>query len=242
MNTVKNSIISFLKTHLRDKPAVIGLSGGIDSSVVACLLAEAIGPEKVYGIAMPSSTNNTVDQVHAKQIADQLGIQFLVVDIEPIIHTYSRQSPYFKHVLAGANLKARIRMSLLYGQANAIGGLVIGTGNKSELSVGYFTKYGDGGVDLLPIGALYKYQVKKLAAELGVPNAIIEKAPTAGLLPGQTDELELGMSYEVLDAILQAMENESPLDDFNPDVVARVKALQASATHKLELPPIAPIK
>ena len=131
-------------------------------------------------------------------------------------------------------------MTLLYGKANAIDGLAIGTGNKSELQIGYFTKYGDGGVDLLPIGDLYKYQVYELAKELGVPESIISKAPSAGLFAGQTDEDELGLSYKELDAILEAIEKNSDLSKFDPGTVQHVQQLKAAAQHKLELPPIAP--
>lgn len=238
---MKDSILSFLKTYLQDKPAVIGLSGGIDSSVAAFLLTEAIGADKVYGISMPSDTNENIDQTHAEQVAKHLGIRFQVIPIEPIIKAYHDNTSFFKNSLAAANVKARIRMTLLYGQANVIDGLVVGTGNKSELAVGYFTKYGDGGVDLLPLGSLYKFQVKLLATELGVPTDIITKAPTAGLFTGQTDEAELGMSYEVLDAILQAIENKASLEGFAPEAVQRVRALVAKAAHKLVLPPIAQI-
>lgn len=238
---MKDSIVNFLKTYLKDKSAIIGLSGGIDSSVVAYLLAEAIGSDKVYGISMPSSTNASVDETHAEQVAKHLGIHFQTIPIEPIIKVYHNSASYFKNSLAAANVKARIRMTLLYGQANVIDGLVVGTGNKSELAVGYFTKYGDGGVDLLPLGSLYKFQVRLLAAELGIPADIITKPPTAGLSTGQTDERELGMSYEVLDAILQAIEHNTSLEGFSPETVTRVKGLKAKAAHKLDLPPIAPV-
>lgn len=238
---MKDSIVSFLKTYLQDKPTVIGLSGGIDSSVVAFLLAEAIGSDKIYGISMPSSTNDSIDQTHAEQVANHLGIHYQVIPIDQIIKTYHENAECFQHSLAAANLKARIRMTLLYGKANEVNGLVIGTGNKSELAVGYFTKYGDGGVDLLPLGSLYKFQVRLLAAELGVPVDIITKPPTAGLFTGQTDEAELGMSYEVLDAILQAIENKTSLEGFAPEAVKRVEDLKTKAAHKLDLPPIAAI-
>jgi len=129
-------------------------------------------------------------------------------------------------------------MSLLYGQANQINGLVMGTGNKTELMIGYFTKYGDGGVDFLPLGDLYKTQVRQLAVELGVEKEIIDRPPSAGLWAGQTDEDEIGMSYEQMDKILQAIENNNRLDEFDQAQINKIQAMMATARHKQDMAPI----
>jgi len=134
------------------------------------------------------------------------------------------------------NLKARIRMSFLYGKANKLNALVLGTGNKSEIMVGYFTKYGDGGVDLLPLGDLYKNEVRELAKNLGVPSEIINRPPSAGLWEGQTDEQELGISYEELDEILHAIENDQDLSGFDDDSVELVKKYTRDSEHKRKQP------
>lgn len=238
---MKDIIISFLKAQLGTAPAIIGLSGGIDSSVVAYLTAEAIGASNVYGIRMPSRTNTNLDLQHAEQVATALGIHYETITIDPILVAFHTASQDFQNATAGANLKARVRMTLLYGKANALGGRVVGTGNKSELATGYFTKYGDGGVDLLPIGGLYKFQVRALATELGIPTEIINKPPSAGLRSNQTDEADLGMTYDTLDSILQAIETGESLAEFPPEAVARVRDLTNIGAHKLVLPPIGPI-
>lgn len=235
----KAQLVTFLQTQLGDKSAVLGLSGGVDSAVVAYLLAAAIGPDKVHAMIMPAQSNVPTDTTDAQTVIDQLGIHSTIIQIDEFVRLYQTTLPDVKTPLAIGNLKARIRMSLLYAQANTINGLVVGTGNKSELSVGYFTKYGDGGVDLLPLGNLYKTQVWALAKELGVPATIIDKAPSAGLWPGQTDEAELGMTYQELDAMLQAIEQNQNLDHFDQVKLANVRQRMVQAKHKLAVPPIA---
>jgi NAD+ synthase len=233
---MKQAILSFLQKKVGDKPVVIGLSGGIDSTLVAFLCVEAFGADRVRGVVMPSPTTAKQDIADGEEVAELLGIRSATLPIEPLMREYTHTTDVFENDLARANLQARIRMTLLYGHANAHGAMVIGTGNKSEMLTGYFTKYGDGGVDLLPIAHLYKIQVWELAREMGVPQKFIDKAPTAGLQPGQTDEDEIGMSYQDLDAILQAMENDTPLNEFDATQVARVQELVSTTEHKRMVP------
>lgn len=233
-----NHIITFLKKFLVDKPAVLGLSGGIDSTVVAHLLAQAIPVNRIHGLIMPTRNNDPRDLEDAQRVADKLSIKTTIIELDSIIEVYQSQSNDFQHQLAKMNLASRSRMILLYGRANAVGGLVVGTGNRSELLTGYFSKYGDGGVDLLPIGHLYKTQVWELAKQLGVFPDIIAKVPTAGLMQGQTDEQDLGMSYQELDVILHAITKKESLSQFNETKVWRVQNLMTTAQHKLRSIPI----
>ncbi|PIT86723.1 MAG: NAD(+) synthase, partial [Candidatus Magasanikbacteria bacterium CG10_big_fil_rev_8_21_14_0_10_43_6] len=160
------------------------------------------------------------------------------IPIDPIVSTFTGAAPFFDMPLAVGNMKARVRMTLLYAKANQIGGLVLGTGNKTELLLGYFTKYGDAGVDVLPIASLYKHEVRALAKEMGVPQSILDAAPTAGLWAGQTDEQELGMTYHDADAILHALEKDAPLEEFDEETIAQVEARMHNSEHKRYLPPI----
>jgi len=181
--------------------AVLGLSGGLDSAVVAVLCARALGPDNVMALIMPSSVSRHSDVEDAKTLAASLGIHRKVIPIDPILRAFMEHLTHDR--MAIGNLMARIRMCLLYYHANHVNYLVVGTGNKSELSVGYFTKYGDGGCDILPIGDVYKTQVRRLARHLGVPEKIVKKEPSAGLWGGQTDEKDLGVTYKRLDMVLQ---------------------------------------
>jgi len=238
----KQTIIAFVKKQVGNKPVVIGLSGGLDSSVVAYLAVEAIGSDKVHAVISPSNTNTKKDLDYAKIVTKNLNIQYSIFNLDSIIASYQEYTNnLFSTKQSLGNLKARIRMSLLYGKANEINGLVLGTGNKTELSIGYFTKYGDGGVDLLPIGDLYKTEVRELAKYLEVLQEIISRAPTAGLWENQTDEDEIGITYEVLDKILMAIENNQSLDEFEKDDVEKVKNMVKRSQHKTKLIPVCKI-
>jgi len=237
---VKQQVITFLKQSVGPKPAILGLSGGIDSTLVAYLATEALGADKIHVLILPSSTNSKEDLDYANLVVKNLNLESSVLNLEPILKAYQQTTDkLFISAKSLGNLKARIRMSLLYGKANELDGIVLGTGNKTELSVGYFTKYGDGGVDLLPIGDLYKTEVRELAKHVGVPQEIIDRAPTAGLWEGQTDEGELGITYEKLDKILMAIEQKENLDNFDKDDVQQVKQRMKNAEHKLKMPQIA---
>jgi NAD+ synthase len=208
----QNRIIDFIRNEIRKAGvdgAVIGISGGIDSALAATLTVKALGKDKVLGIHMPeSSLTPSEDSKDAKTLADWLGIEFQTIDISGIISAFMAAVLESESAdrLSMGNLKARIRMSLLYFHANRMNCMVIGTGNKTEILLGYFTKYGDGGVDLEPIGGLYKTDVWELSRRLGVPESIITKKPSAGLWAGQTDEAELGISYLKVDEVLKRLE------------------------------------
>lgn len=181
--------------------AVLGVSGGIDSAVIAFLAAEALGADNVLGIKMPYRTSAQASSDDAQAVIDQLGIQNDTVEITPMVEPLFKRFPDMDDRRRG-NIMARQRMIILYDQSAAFNGLVMGTGNKTEMLLGYSTLYGDGAAAMHPIGDLYKAQVRALARELGVPPAIIDKAPSADLWPGQTDEGELGFSYDEADALL----------------------------------------
>jgi len=234
----KDVILSFLKKNVQGKPVVIGLSGGIDSAVIAYLAVEALGKDNVHGYILPSSTNADEDARLATEVATSLGVSYETVSIEPILNTFKTSLSDLTTDHAIGNLKARIRMSILYAKANSIGSIVLGTGNKTECMIGYYTKYGDGGVDILPIADLYKHEVRGLAKELGVPQDIIEKKPTAGLWEGQYDEDEIGMNYDRLDAILEAIETNKDLSEFDASNVTRVQHLIEISEHKRHMPPV----
>ena len=210
----KNDIVEFVQNKVSEANAdglVVGLSGGIDSTVAAFLACEAVGKENVFGVVMPSTTTPTEDKLHGTAIAQQLGINYKEMAIDSILNEFLSVTQIEEDILAIGNLKARIRMSIIYFYANSKNYLVSGTGNKSEISIGYFTKHGDGACDIEPIGDLYKTDVFELAKYLGVPQEIIDKPPRAGLWNNQTDEDEIGMTYELLDKILYRF-NEKEID------------------------------
>ncbi|HET9016821.1 MAG TPA: NAD+ synthase [Thermomicrobiaceae bacterium] len=213
---------------------VIGLSGGIDSATAAGLAARGLGPERVRGVIMPAHSQPG-DLEDARLGARAFGLEPLLIDLTPAYDRLAESLPPGND-LAMANLKPRLRMLTLYHVANTDNRLVLGTGNKTELMVGYFTKYGDGGVDLLPLAGLYKHQVRELAREIGVPRPILDKPPSAGLWPGQTDEGEMGISYPELDAILAAIER-GDTSGLPAEQVARVERMMARSEHKRHMPP-----
>ncbi|HMK54249.1 MAG TPA: NAD+ synthase [Methanobacteriaceae archaeon] len=253
--TLRN-ISNFIEYSLIESNArglVMGLSGGLDSSTVARISTEVVNDEKILGLVMPTNTTPESDVGDAINLAQELGINYKVIDIEPLlgpVENICQDDIDKEHVkIANANLKARMRMMILYYHANALNRLVVGTGNRTELLVGYFTKYGDGGADILPIGGLYKTDVRALARYLKLPSQIIEKAPTAGLWHGQTDEEDLGIKYEVLDEILYLMTEKNLKEDeiarelkVASREVVKVKVMMHAAQHKLETPPIAEIQ
>jgi NAD+ synthase len=214
---------------------VVGLSGGLDSAVVAALASRAFGGD-VLGAIMPCGSPE-LDVEHARLCARELGIETLEADLSGLWRSLTGTLPEAPP-MAAYNVKPRLRMTVLYYLAAARDYLVAGTGNKSELMIGYFTKHGDGAADLFPLGGLYKTQVRKLAAALGMPEVFLHKPPSAGLWEGQTDEGEIGLSYDKLDRILIALEKDGDLSRFERAHVERVRAMVASSAHKRSLPPI----
>lgn len=228
---------------------VVGLSGGIDSTVASYISVQTIEKENILGLIMPSETTTTEDLEDAILVAERLGIKKKIIPIDGFLKQFNELNigsiSDKKTKTAKANLKARLRMMLLYYHANSMNRLVLGTGNKSELMVGYFTKYGDGGVDLLPLGDLYKTDVQKIAKYLEIPENIIKKPPSAGLWSGQTDEEEMGITYTLLDKILylltdKNLEHNQVADELEipEQEVLRIKSMMESAEHKLVPPPI----
>jgi NAD+ synthase len=188
---------------------VIGVSGGVDSAVAAAFCCRAIGPDKVLGLSLPSAVNDKRDCEDAAALCSRLGMEHRIISIEPVVAGF-RQIPGFtgSPYLLG-NLMARVRMTMLYYHANRDHRLVCGTSNRSEYLLGYCTKFGDNAADIQPILHLYKSDVYVMAKELKVPDAIIKKAPSAGLWEGQSDELEIGLSYDQIDAALRALEGQN---------------------------------
>ncbi|MFH1756566.1 MAG: NAD+ synthase [Pseudomonadota bacterium] len=217
---------------------LVGLSGGIDSAVVAVLAQRAMG-DHVLGLLLPCYSL-LEDERDAMMIADTFRIRRERVDLSPVYETLLQQLPEAGE-MCRVNLKPRLRMTALYYYANKLNYLVAGTGNKSELLMGYFTKFGDGGVDLLPLGDLTKSQVRKLAEELKIPQRIIERPPSAGLWRGQTDEEDMKIRYEDLDKIIVSLEKrkEAKLPKAQ---LTYVKGMMARSRHKRSTPPIFHLK
>lgn len=215
---------------------VLGLSGGLDSAVVAVLCKRAL-PNNTLAVIMPCHSPET-DIAHARLVADKFDIATETIELEEAFDSLLRAVPerdYRQDTkrTAESNLKPRLRMLTLYYLAARLSYLVIGTSNRSELSVGYFSKHGDAGVDIMPIGNLVKHQVIDLARYLDIPEVIMNKPPSAGLWPGQTDEGEMGITYEELDRYI--LEGKA-----SGNVKTRIEALIANSEHKRALPPIPP--
>ncbi|GAB4399071.1 MAG: NAD+ synthase [Anaerolineales bacterium] len=224
--------------------AIIGLSGGIDSALSCYLAAEALGAQNVLAVRMPYRSSSPDSLEDAQKVIDALGVQSLTIPItdmvEPLFERFPESTP-----LRRGNAMARARMIVLYDQSEAFGGLVVGTGNKTEILLGYSTLYGDSACAINPIGDLYKTQVRQLSRDLGVPESILQKAPSADLWTGQTDENELGYTYAEVDQLLYLLIDQrySPEDciaaGFRESFVRAVVGRVRRNHFKRILPPIA---
>lgn len=223
--------------------AIIGLSGGIDSSTVAYIAKRALGAENVFGINMPYRTSSPQSAIDAKTVADNLGINFMTIEITDMVDAYFRMFPSADQLRRG-NMMSRQRMTVLYDQSSLQRGLVLGCGNKTEILLGYCTLYGDTACAMIPLGDLYKTQVRILAKFLGVPETIIQKTPTADLWPGQSDESELGFTYAEVDRLLYLMiekkydYEELKKQGFEESFICKVSEKIKKAQYKRCLPPI----
>lgn len=231
---------------------VVGLSGGIDSAVVASIARRSLPRECVLGFALPCK-GAAQDLYDAREVAGSLDMPLIRFSLSDLFKKFmydfkisTEYDPAFRQLkldglkMAEANLKARLRMVTLYYYANLLNFLVLGTGNKSEIMIGYLTKYGDGGIDIEPLGDLYKTEIWELARALGnIPKAVIDKPPSAGLWEGQTDEEEIGFPYDRLDATLKFLEQgkEQKIND-PTGIFDKVLSLMGSSSHKRKVPPI----
>ena len=212
------------------KGIVIGVSGGVDSAVAAVFCCRAIGADKVLALSLPAAVSNPQDTVDAQELCTQFGMEHRVIHIEPMLEAYRTIPGFIASPYLLGNLMARIRMTVLYYHGNRDHRLVCGTSNRSEYMLGYCTKYGDNAADIQPIVHLYKSDVYVVARELGIPETIIKKVPSAGLWEGQSDEREIGLSYAEIDSALRTLANR--------DLVAatpaeeKVLALVKKSTHK----------
>jgi len=207
---IEKKIVTFIAESVENaglEGAVVAVSGGIDSAVTLSLAVKALGPEKVTAITLPErDVTPERDITDVMQHTTALGLTCDQIDITPILHVIREELPQVTDRVAFGNVKSRLRMLIAYHYANTQRRMVIGTSNKTELLTGFFTKYGDGGVDLNPLADLYKTQLRQLAKHLEIPENIIEKTPSPGFWPGQTDEGELGTDYETIELILYAWE------------------------------------
>jgi NAD+ synthase len=223
---------------------VLGLSGGIDSALSCYLAAEALGPENVLALRLPYKASSGESLEHAQQIIDELGVASETFDITPMVEALAAATPDISPHRKG-NVMARVRMVAVYDRSAAWNGLVVGTSNKSELLLGYGTIFGDLASAVNPIGDLYKTQLRQLARYMNIPAAIIDKAPTADLIAGQTDEGDLGFTYEAVDQLLFLLVDErySPEEaveaGFDPAFVDRVLTMVRRAHYK-RIPPVIP--
>ncbi len=240
--------IELIKKFIADKVektgsdgVVLGLSGGLDSTTVLKLSIDALGAERVHGIIMPESASPEDDMEDARWIAEKWDVECDEIDIDPILERYPADP---EERLPYANLKTRVRGAIEYYFANVEDKLVIGTSNKSELLLGYTTKYGDSAADFLPIGDVYKSDLRDLAEEIGVPERFLDKVPRAGLWEGQTDEEELGHPYKEIDEVLKGIEKQEPLEKIadkngvSKETVEDVKQMIDGTSHKRKFPTV----
>ena len=250
LETARTTIRRFIKGKLLQAGSngyVLGLSGGVDSSLAAALAVEAVGPDKVLGIMMPYKTSSESSITDAELLAKRLGIKLQKVDISPMVDAYFSKIDDSLRIRAG-NKMARERMAILFDIAQKTGRLVLGTGNRTESCLGYTTWYGDSACSINPVGELYKTEIRAMAELLGLPQQIITKVPSADLWVGQTDEDEIGVTYDTIDKILKRIVDEDFLsisslvkEGFDSRDISRVVSLLNLNSFKRHLPDVAPL-
>jgi NAD+ synthase len=260
-DVARRVIAGFIRGQLRQagfERVVLGLSGGIDSALVAFLVAEAIGADQLLCLLLPYRTSSPASRADAEEVVARLGCASRLVDISPLVDGYfgteaggvvepgaGGADALAASALRRGNFMARTRMTVLYDASVSWGGLVVGTGNKTESLIGYTTLFGDSACAFNPVGDLYKTQVRQLSLAMGVPDAIVRKAPSADLWPGQTDETEAGFTYHELDRLLFWMIDrrrsapELEALGFDPEAVARIERMVAGSEFKRQVPPVA---
>jgi NAD+ synthase len=248
LDTHHEHIVTFIQDVVDDagaEGAVIGLSGGIDSTLTATLAVEALGADAVRGLVMPSEVSTDENMSDAERVAERLEMPYDVVEINPIVDAFADAYPEGESdQMALGNVQVRTRGVFNYFVANTESLIVLGTGNRSEGLTGYYTKYGDQAVDCNPIGNLYKRQVRQLAHHVDVPADLVEKDPSAEMWTGQTDEEEMGLSYDLLDSIL-VLHVDGPLSKsataetlgVSEEPIERVEQLYRRSEHKRRMPP-----
>jgi NAD+ synthase len=245
-----NEIISFIRSKVDEAGAngvVLGLSGGVDSALSFALAVKSLGPDKVKTLVMPDQRVTPREDVDdAIELSRSFGVQPHILNISPIVDVYTSSIPVYEETdtMPVGNLRARIRMTLLYYYANKYNLLVLGTGDRSEILIGYFTKYGDGGVDMLPIGALYKSQVRKVAEVMGVPKKIAYKPSSPRLVPRHLAEKELGITYDIVDAVLHLYFDRKldkndicSINGIECEHVEKIISRYNASRHKRSMPP-----
>ncbi|MCK5595256.1 NAD(+) synthase [bacterium] len=238
MDNISAKIVSWLKEEVKKsgtKGTIFGLSGGIDSACVAALSKKAFG-DSCLGLIMPCESH-VDDEEMALLVANKFSIPVTKISLDDSFEKILDVLPVPKDDMVRANLKPRLRMLALYYYAANCGYLVAGCGNKTEIKLGYYTKYGDGGADILPLGGLLKTQVRQLAKELGIPAEIIARRPSAGLLPNQFDEDEMGVLYNEADSILRAIENNNTTN-IDSQKLNKITSMISSSRHKRDPIPV----
>ncbi len=258
VDAVESAVTAFLRDQVQAADAtgvVVPMSGGLDSAVAATLAADALGPERVLGLGLPCHKSDAADAMTAGTIADHLGIDFERVHLRPLLHQFdqsvrpvldpdadSARTPTPDRALG--NAVARLRMVCAYYAANRTNRLILGTANRSELLLGYVTKYGDAGADLFPLGDLYKTEVRALGEHLSLPESVVEKPPTAGFYPGQTDADDLGATYDTIDSLLwrvveqgESVETAADAVDIDDATAKRLVGMCTETVHKRRMPP-----